>query len=126
MSSYLQLYTMGVESLVRWAADDRCMVNLPLFHVGGTAAVYAMLAQGGSIAVVDAFDTARVLATRSRETGTTTAILLGVMATFLVKQPPSPQRSRPPVAHRHHGAARRGRGGVLRALRLSTSTPCST
>ena len=34
------------------------MINLPLFHVGGTAAVYAMLAQGGSIAVVEAFDTA--------------------------------------------------------------------
>jgi crotonobetaine/carnitine-CoA ligase len=66
------------------------MVNLPLFHVGGTAAVYAMLAKGGSIAVVDAFDTARFWST-VRETGTTTAILLGVMAGFLAKQPPSPR-----------------------------------
>ena len=69
MSSYLQLYSMGTESFHFLGADDRFMVNLPLFHVGGTAAVYAMLALGGSIAVVEAFDTAsfwRVV----RETGT--------------------------------------------------------
>ena len=90
MSSYLQLYSMGTESFVALGANDRFMVNLPLFHVGGTAAVYAMLALGGSIAIVEAFDTAsfwRVV----RETGTTSCVLLGVMATFLVKQPPGPQ-----------------------------------
>ncbi len=90
MSSYLQLYSMGVESLFFAGHEDRCMVNLPLFHVGGTAAVYAMLAKGGSIAVVDAFDRARFWST-VRETGTTTAILLGVMAGFLAKQAPSPR-----------------------------------
>ena len=81
---------MGVESLFFIGPEDRCMVNLPLFHVGGTAAVYAMLAKGGSIAVVDAFDTGRFWST-VRETGTTTAILLGVMAGFLAKQPPNPR-----------------------------------
>jgi len=90
MSSYLQLYSMGTESFQALGAGDRFMVNLPLFHVGGTAAVYAMLALGGSIAVVEAFDTAsfwRVVG----ESGTTSCVLLGVMATFLVKQPPGPQ-----------------------------------
>jgi crotonobetaine/carnitine-CoA ligase len=90
MSSYLQLYTMGTESFPSLGTDDRFMVNLPLFHVGGTAGVYAMLALGGSIAIVEAFDTAsfwRVIT----ETGTTACVLLGVMATFLVKQPSSPQ-----------------------------------
>jgi len=90
MSSYLQLYTMGGESFPSLGADDRFMVNLPLFHVGGTAGVYAMLAVGGSIAIVEAFDTAsfwRVVT----ETGTTACVLLGVMATFLVKQPPAAQ-----------------------------------
>jgi crotonobetaine/carnitine-CoA ligase len=89
MSSYLHLYTMGVESFFFVGPDDRCLVNLPLFHVGGTAAVYGMLAIGGSIAVVDAFDTARFWPT-VRETGTTTGVLLGVMAGFLAKQPPGP------------------------------------
>jgi crotonobetaine/carnitine-CoA ligase len=90
MSSYLQLYSMGTEPFYFIGADDRYMVNLPLFHVGGTVAVFAMLAKGGSIAVVSAFDTAsfwRVV----RETQSTTVVLLGVMATFLVKQAPGPQ-----------------------------------
>jgi crotonobetaine/carnitine-CoA ligase len=90
MSSYLQLYTMGTESFGALGADDRFMVNLPLFHVGGTAAVYAMLALGGSISIVEAFDTGsfwRVVT----ETRTTSCVLLGVMATFLAKQPPSDQ-----------------------------------
>ena len=96
MSSYLQLYSMGVESLFFAGHEDRCMVNLPLFRVGGTAAVYAMLAKGGSIAVVDAFDTARFWST-VRDTGTTTAILLGVMASFLAKQAPSPEDREHPL-----------------------------
>src|ERR1700736_822787 len=66
------------------------MITLPLFHVGGTAAVYAMLALGGSIAVVEAFDTASFWRLVS-ESGTTSCVLLGVMATFLVKQAPGPQ-----------------------------------
>ena len=33
------------------------MVNLPLFHAGGTGAIYRMLAKGGSIALVETFDT---------------------------------------------------------------------
>ncbi|MBL8674580.1 MAG: AMP-binding protein, partial [Rhodospirillales bacterium] len=90
LSSYLQAYSMGNDPFHFMGPDDRYMVNLPLFHVGGTIAVYTMLIKGGSVAVVDAFDTAsfwRVV----RETRTTTVVLLGVMATFLVKQPPGPQ-----------------------------------
>ncbi|HSI00141.1 MAG TPA: AMP-binding protein, partial [Reyranella sp.] len=90
MSSYLQLYTMGTESFTALGADDRFMVNLPLFHVGGTAAVYAMLALGGSIAIVEAFDTASFWRVVS-ETRTTSCVLLGVMQTFLAKQAPGPQ-----------------------------------
>ena len=90
ISSYLQLHSMSTEALAFLGPDDRFMVNLPLFHVGGTVPVYAMLGRGGSVSVVDAFDTAsfwRVV----RETRTTTVFLLGVMATFIVKQPPDPQ-----------------------------------
>lgn len=90
MSSYLQLYAMGNEPFHFLGADDRFMINLPLFHVGGTCPVFAMLAKGGSIAIVDAFDTASFWPT-IRETGTTAVVLLGVMAGFLVKQPASAQ-----------------------------------
>ncbi len=90
LSSYLQAWSMGYGAFSFITGDDRYMVNLPMFHVGGTIAVYTMLANGGSIAVVDAFDTAsfwRVM----RETQSTVVVLLGVMTPFLVKQPPSPQ-----------------------------------
>ena len=87
MSSYLHAHATGLA----WDfinADDRQLVLLPLFHVGGTAAVVSMLLRGASIAVVEAFQTDafwRVVT----EHDVTFAILLGSMATLLVKQPPS-------------------------------------
>lgn len=89
LSSYAHMYAMAVEGLHFLECDDRYMINLPLFHVGGTVAVCGMLARGGSLSVVDAFDTAsfwRVV----RETQTTALCLLGVMTGFLLKEPPSP------------------------------------
>jgi crotonobetaine/carnitine-CoA ligase len=90
MSSYLQLYSMGVESLVlhrlRGPLHGEPAALPRRWHGGGVRDAR----QGGSISVVDAFDTASFWST-VRETGTTTAILLGVMAGFLAKQPPSPR-----------------------------------
>lgn len=89
LSSYAHAYAMAVEGLHFLTGDDRYMINLPLFHVGGTVAVSGMLARGGSVSVVDAFDTAsfwRVV----RETETTALCLLGVMTGFLLKEPPGP------------------------------------
>ncbi len=73
--------------------DDRFMVNLPMFHVGGTAPTYAMLVAGGSIALLEAFDTASFWRT-VEATQTTVVILLGVMASFLVKEPVRPASAR--------------------------------
>ncbi len=89
MSSYLHLY----ESVAAWnyhIETDRHLVLLPLFHVGGTAAVYSMLVLGASIAIVDAFQTDRFWDV-IEETGTTSVILLGGMATLLNKRPPDPR-----------------------------------
>jgi len=69
--------------------DDRNMVNLPLFHAGGTGAIYRMLVKGGSIALVEAFDTNSFWDT-VRVTGTTCLTLLGAMVPFLLKLPPGP------------------------------------
>lgn len=89
LSSYLHLYTMAGESFYFLDADDRYMIVLPLFHVGGTLAVYAMLARGGSIAVIEAFDTNSIWRL-VRETATTVLVLLGVMAHFITKLPSGP------------------------------------
>jgi crotonobetaine/carnitine-CoA ligase len=88
LSSYVHLYNMSAAAPFL-GRDDRYMVNLPLFHSGGVMPVTAMLIHGGSIAMVDAFDTDSFW-TSVRARGITTSILLGVMGGFLLKRPPSP------------------------------------
>jgi len=68
--------------------QDRCLLNLPLFHVGRLVVPLAMLAVGGPIVVQQGFDTAGFWPTVQR-TGITCTFLLGVMAAHLVKQPPT-------------------------------------
>jgi crotonobetaine/carnitine-CoA ligase len=69
--------------------DSRYMLTLPLFHAGGTLGVTGALLMGTSVAIVDRFDTARFWEV-VRQTRSTYCTLLGTMATFLLKQPPSP------------------------------------
>jgi carnitine-CoA ligase len=88
MSSYVHLHAMAA-SAPFLSGSDRYMVNLPMFHSGGVMPVTAMLIHGGSIAMVDSFNTDAFWPTvRKREI--TTSILLGVMGGFLLKRPPSP------------------------------------
>ena len=88
MSSYMHLYSMA-KAAPFLRSDERYMVNLPMFHSGGVMPVTAMLIHGGSIVMVDAFDTNTFWDT-IRKNGITTVILLGVMGGFLLKRPPSP------------------------------------
>ena len=91
LCSYLHLFSnAGPETLPFLTRDDRYLVNMPMFHIGGIGGVYVMFARGGSVSFVDRFDTATFWSV-VRSTGTTAGFLLGVMATFLEKQPPSPE-----------------------------------
>ncbi len=90
LTSYVHLYTAATESFFFLGKDDRFMLNLPMFHVGGAGPAYAMLLLGGSISVVDAFDTASFWQVVTKTQATST-VLLGVMATFLVKRAPGPE-----------------------------------
>jgi len=97
LSSYLHCWTAANEQT--WpplTADDRYMVNMPMFHVGGVAVLFAMFARGGSIAFIERFDTDSFLDT-VRATGTTGVFLLGVMAGFLEKMPPKPDDADTPL-----------------------------
>jgi crotonobetaine/carnitine-CoA ligase len=58
-----------------------------MFHIGGSFITYAMLCRGASIAMVESFRT-EVFWDTVRRTGSTAVFLLGVMGTFLMKQPP--------------------------------------
>ena len=89
LSSYRHLgaTTEGLDTIVE---SDRALVNLPLFHVGGTNAIYRMLMRGASIALVESFDTATFWDT-IRATRSTSMTLLGAMIPFLMKAPPNPR-----------------------------------
>jgi len=78
--------------------SDRFLVTSPLFHVGGTSSIYGSLIVGGSIALVEAFDTASFWS-KVNETQSTCVVLLGVMASFLTKQPPSPNDRKSTMRH---------------------------
>jgi carnitine-CoA ligase len=95
LSSYVHLYNMAIAAPFL-SRDDRYMLNLPLFHSGGVMPTTAMLIHGGSIAMVDAFDTDTFWDT-VRARGVTTSILLGVMGGFLLKRPPNPDDKSHPL-----------------------------
>jgi carnitine-CoA ligase len=98
LSSYRHLLTMGMECVEGTTADDRWVINLPLFHVGGTLFVTGALGRGGSIAVLRQFRTDTFFET-SKKLKATAACLLGSMATFLLRQPEA-------VIDRDHGLRR--------------------
>lgn len=104
LSSYLHAYMTGAaysnlpgeDGTDLITSDDRYLLSLPMFHVGGTLPAHIMLAMGGSISIVDAFNTATFWKT-IRDTRVTFAILLGVMAQFLAKQDPVPEEEDNPL-----------------------------
>jgi len=89
LSSYLHLYTnAGPDSWPFVTGEDRFLVNMPIFHIGGMGIPFVMLARGGSIALMENYSTERFWDV-VRATNCTVMFLLGVMATFLMKAPPS-------------------------------------
>ncbi|MFM7272316.1 MAG: AMP-binding protein [Gammaproteobacteria bacterium] len=89
LSSYLHIFTnAGPETWHFVTGEDRFLVNMPLFHIGGMGIIFVMLVRGGSIAIMENFSTADFWPFVAR-TRTTSVFLLGVMATFLLKQPPA-------------------------------------
>ena len=88
VSTYLHLYSASFDPFPYLTSNDRYLVSLPLFHVGGTVAVYSMLLRGASVAVVDSFRLDGFWDTVGR-TQSTFCCLLGSMATLLAKAPPS-------------------------------------
>jgi len=89
LSSYLHIFTnAGPQTWTCVTGEDRFMINMPLFHIGGMGVLFVMFVRGGSVSVLDRFDTASFLDT-VRRTGTSAVFLLGVMASFLEKLPAS-------------------------------------
>jgi crotonobetaine/carnitine-CoA ligase len=90
LSTYMHMYSnAGPETWTMVTGEDRFLVNSPIFHIGGMGLPFVMLVRGGSIVLSEGFST-DLFWDLVRRTECTGAFLLGVMATFLLKQPPSP------------------------------------
>ncbi len=87
LSSYLQGYSMGPGAFDQFDGTDRILVNLPLFHVGGTIFVIVTLANGGSCYVDTHFRTDDFWSTVNDNEITMTC-LLAAMIPFLLNLPP--------------------------------------
>jgi crotonobetaine/carnitine-CoA ligase len=91
LSSSLQLHAMltALSGLRETEPDERALVTLPMFHVGGAGPIWGALMRGTSFALVESFKTGEFWPT-IRRFGITNTILLGAMTPFLLKEPPSP------------------------------------
>jgi crotonobetaine/carnitine-CoA ligase len=90
MSSYMHAYSsVGPHTWTCVTSEDRFLINLPMFHIGGIFVCHAMLCAGASVAIVDRFSTDSFW-DEVRETKATVAFLLGAMANFLLRRPPAP------------------------------------
>jgi crotonobetaine/carnitine-CoA ligase len=88
LSSYIQGYSMGPEAHPYVDQSDRSLVNMPLFHAGGTIYVIMTLANGGSCFIDTHFKTEDFWDTVRRYQITSTC-LVAAMIPFLLKLPPS-------------------------------------
>lgn len=79
-------WNTGVQSFHFLSSRDRFLVNLPYFHIAGAMGPYIALHHGGSMAMVGEFRTSEFW-NKGRSTGATTCLLLGAVASFLMKQP---------------------------------------
>jgi crotonobetaine/carnitine-CoA ligase len=98
LSSYQHAYSMfGPETFPFIGSDDRYMINLPVFHMGGAGLMNSMLLRGGSASFVESFSASQFL-DQVRSTRSTTVFLLGVMGAFLEAQPAQPSDTDNPLS----------------------------
>lgn len=84
--SYLHLYSnAGPETWPFVTGEDRFLINMPIYHIGGLGLPFVMLVRGGSIALWRDFKTDEFW-DFVRRTRCSAVFLLGVMACFLSKQ----------------------------------------
>ncbi|MEQ8818380.1 MAG: AMP-binding protein [Thalassobaculum sp.] len=99
LSSYMHSYTaMNPDTWTCTRADDRHLLHMPVFHIGGAFIASMALCVGASVAVVERFRTDGFWpAVRRMEV--TSAFLLGAMATFLLKAQARPDDREHPLRH---------------------------
>nr|WIE91211.1 AMP-binding protein [Mesorhizobium sp. WSM4875] len=89
LCSHRHTYQMSMRSFRYLNAGDRILCSLPYFHIAAALTPYAVAAHGASMALISEFRTSEFW-DKVRGTQSTTALIMGVMANFLLNQAPSP------------------------------------
>jgi crotonobetaine/carnitine-CoA ligase len=89
LSSSLQVWSTFIPNN-SMLPEDRTLVTLPMFHMGGAGPIWTTLMRAGSFALVESFRTQEFWAV-VRRFKVTHCILLGAMTPFLLKEPLSPE-----------------------------------
>ncbi len=90
LSPYLQLYTTAVVTYGYLGEGESILVNLPMFHVGGTSPTYCALVRSGMFYLVDGFSTTKFWDQVRAGNCASTSGLIGVMGAFLARSEPRP------------------------------------
>ena len=97
LSPYLQLYTTATVVYGYLRDGEGILVNLPMFHVGGTSSLMIALIRSGSFHLVDGFSTDRFWDQVRRGKCASTSGLIGIMGAFLMKSPARPDDRDHPI-----------------------------
>jgi crotonobetaine/carnitine-CoA ligase len=84
---YLQVHTAARVQYGYMSADDRMLIELPMFHIGGIGSIAGVLVAGCSGLVFEGFRTDGFWDRVRRCGATTTSGLIGSMPAFLAKLP---------------------------------------
>ena len=97
LCSYLQIQTSARVQYGYMGEDDRMLIDLPLFHIGGVGAITGTLVAGCSAVLFESFRTDGFWDRVRRHRATTTSGLIGSMPAFLAKLPPGPDDADNPL-----------------------------
>ncbi len=95
---YAQVAATGLNTYPFQKENDRGVIYMPLFHIGGFSFVAWAILTGGSIALFDQFVTGTFWRD-VRKTGGTFAIIMGAPATFLLKAERTEDEEKTPLRY---------------------------
>jgi crotonobetaine/carnitine-CoA ligase len=95
-STHMHCATMAIDGLRFLEPEDRFVTPCGFFHVGGAYAPWGVINKGASMVVVGRFSASRFW-DQVRRHKATTALMIGVMCDFLMRQPPMPDDAESPL-----------------------------
>ena len=89
LSTHLHIFQMAMDGLHFLDESDRYLSPSSFFHIAGPYVLWGIAAKGASVAMIGSFKT-QTFWEQIRRTQTTSTLLIGAMADFLLKAPPTP------------------------------------